>query len=125
MNLWGDTLPPWLVMLLASVMTLAGAYLVGRLLKSVVLRRLRDLVSATRGDWDDALLTELASRLPRWSLLLAVYIAAGFWPLSSNLRWVIEHGLFILAAASVTFSPLALRCGSSPVTAAASSRPCR
>ena len=103
MALWRDTLSPSLMMLLASLVTLAGAYLVGRLLKRIMLRRLTGLVSATQGDWDDVLVAELAPRLPRWSLLVAVYITAGFWPLSSNLRWVIEHGLFILAAASVTF----------------------
>ena len=100
---WRDTLSPSLMMLLASLVTLAGAYLVGRLLKRIMLRRLTGLVRATQGDWDDVLVAELAPRLPRWSLLVAVYITAGFWPLSSNLRWVIEHGLFILAAASVTF----------------------
>ena len=96
---WSD----WAVMLGASVCTLAVAYFVGRLLRRVVVRRLTALAQSTRAQWDDLLLAELAPRLTRWALLLAIYVVAGFWPLPENLRWVIEHGVFILAAASITF----------------------
>ena len=103
MNAWFDAWPEWARILLASVATLAGAYFAGRVLKGMVTRRLKALAQSTSDEWDDLLLGELATRLPRWSILLAVYIIAGLWPLPANLRWVIEHLVFIIAAASVTF----------------------
>jgi small-conductance mechanosensitive channel len=100
---WWQAWPQWVEILLASAATFAGAYIAGRLIKGVVTRRLRQLAQSTHTQWDDLLLAELAPRLPRWGLLLAVYVVAGFWPLPDNLRWVLEHAVFILAAASVTF----------------------
>jgi small-conductance mechanosensitive channel len=47
-------------------------------------------------------------RLPWWCLLAGVWIAAGFWPLTPEWHRLVGQSLFVLGAASVTFTAAAV-----------------
>jgi small-conductance mechanosensitive channel len=45
----------------------------------------------------------VARRVPFWSVLVGIYVAAGFWTLTPNAAVTINKGLYVVAAASLTF----------------------
>jgi ABC-type Co2+ transport system permease subunit len=52
---------------------------------------------------DDVVVNELARRVPLWSVLLGIYLAAGFWTLPANVDTALTKVLFGLIAVSLTF----------------------
>ena len=86
-----------------SVLVLAVAYGVGQVLRFVVQSRLTGLARRTPGQWDDALFSAVGRRVPFWSLLIGVYVAAGLWPLTSHFGTLVDKGLYVAAATSLTF----------------------
>lgn len=97
-----DEWPEPLRVAVISLSAIAVSYLVGRLARHVVRQRLGALARRTARDWDDAAVEAVARRVPFWSLLLGVYIAAGFWVPPGNLANVLDKTLFVLLAASLT-----------------------
>ena len=45
----------------------------------------------------------VARRVPFWSVLVGIYVAAGFWILPPNIANTLDKGLYVVAAASLTF----------------------
>ena len=45
----------------------------------------------------------VARRIPFWSVIIGVYVAAGFWTLTPNAAVTINKTLYVVAAASLTF----------------------
>jgi small-conductance mechanosensitive channel len=86
-----------------SVLVMAAAYGAGQVLRFVVQSRLGVLARRTPGQWDDALFSAVGRRVPFWSLLIGVYVAAGLWPLTSHFATLVDKGLYVAAAASLTF----------------------
>ena len=86
-----------------SVLIIGVAYLLGQLGKYLVISRLGALARRTPGQWDDAVVPAIGRRVPFWSLLVGIYIAAGFWTLSPNIANTIDKFLYVAAAASLTF----------------------
>lgn len=104
-------LPPWLSHVVLSAIALGGAYLAGLTVKWTVGRRLTTLAAKTRGPWDDILATAVVRRLPFWSALAGAYVALGVWALPPRVDAVIDKGIFVLAAASLTFCAVAIVAG--------------
>jgi small-conductance mechanosensitive channel len=50
----------------------------------------------------------LRKRLPKWSLLLGVWLAAGYWPLTAEGHLLIGRAVFVLGAVSVTLAVAAI-----------------
>jgi small-conductance mechanosensitive channel len=96
-------LPAWVWNGTLSILVLGVSYLAGFLIKWVVSRRLMALAARTKGQWDEVLVHEFARRIPLWSFLLGVYLAAGFWTLSPNVDNALTKTLFVLIAVSLTF----------------------
>jgi small-conductance mechanosensitive channel len=103
-------LPAWVWQGALSIFVLGVSYMVGHLLKWVVCRRLMALAAGTKAQWDDVVVNELVRRVPLWSVLLGVYLAAGFWTLPPNVDNALTKTLFVLIAVSLTF------CSASVVT---------
>lgn len=101
MSRLGD-LPAWVTPVVSSLAVLAASYAAGHVLKWIVSRRLTALASKTKGQWDDVIVNELGRRVPLWSLLLGVYLAAGFWPLPPNVENALTKTLFALVVVSLT-----------------------
>jgi small-conductance mechanosensitive channel len=85
-----------------SLAVVALAYLLGQLGKYVFVNRLGALAHRTPGSWTDAVVRAVGRRLPFWSLLVGIYIAAGFWVLTPNIAITIGKALYVIAAASLT-----------------------
>jgi small-conductance mechanosensitive channel len=102
MTRFGD-LPAWVWQGTLSILVLAVTYLAGLLFKWAVCRRLIALAARTQGEWDDVFVNELARRVPLWSVLLGIYLAAGFWTLPPNINNALTKTLFVLVAVSFTF----------------------
>ena len=86
-----------------SFLVIAAAYVGGQVLRFVVQSRLAAFARRTPGQWDDALVGAVGRRVPFWSLLIGVYVAAGLWPLRPHFSTVLDKALYVAAAASLTF----------------------
>jgi small-conductance mechanosensitive channel len=86
-----------------SIAVIGIAYLLGQLGKYIVVTRLGALARRTPGQWDDALVNAVGRRMPFWSLLVGIYVAAGFWVLPSNITTTLDKALYVAAAVSLTF----------------------
>ena len=53
--------------------------------------------------WIDAVVRAVGRRVPFWSVLVGIYIAAGFWVLAPNIATTLDKALYVIAAASLTF----------------------
>ncbi len=88
---------------LLSLLVIVIAYAVGTLGRRLAAAQLGALARRTESRWDDAVVEAVARRMPFWSLLVGVYIAAGFWILPPNVATAINRALYVAAAASLTF----------------------
>jgi len=88
---------------LMSLLVIAIAYVVGRLAGRVLATKLGALVRRTSSRWDDAVIEAIARRVPFWSMLVGIYVAAGFWVLTPNLATTLDKVLYVAAATSLTF----------------------
>ena len=100
---WLAHLPAETITAVSSVGVLAGTYLAGGFISRVVCRRLSAWASKTAWQWDEVIIDGIRKGVPFWSLLLGLYLAAGFWTLPHNLATTLNKTLFVLAALSVTF----------------------
>ncbi len=93
--------------LISTALTTGGAVAVGLLINFVVIRRLANLTSYTRGGWDDVLFAELRRRIPFWSLLLGLWLSLGYWPLADRWLWFVSRAIAAAGIASATLAAAA------------------
>jgi small-conductance mechanosensitive channel len=86
-----------------SIVVVALAYLMGQILRYIFTNRLRALVHRTTDRFDDAVLDAVGRRVPFWSLLVGIYVAASFWVLRPNIANTLAKALYVVAATSLTF----------------------
>ncbi|MSO57051.1 MAG: hypothetical protein EXQ55_09065 [Acidobacteria bacterium] len=86
-----------------SLLIVALAYLIGQVGKYIFITRLGALARRTPGQWDDAVVGAVGRRVPFWSVLIGIHIAAGFWVLAHNFSNALDKALYVAAAASLTF----------------------
>jgi small-conductance mechanosensitive channel len=95
--------PTWGAHLLWSLITLGVSWLTGRVLGAVASRRSVAMGSQSNQAWAVALRV-FAVRVPWWCLLVGIWLAAGYWPLTLEGRVLIERALFVVAVLSVTLA---------------------
>jgi small-conductance mechanosensitive channel len=88
---------------LLSILVIAVAYILGRVAKHIVANQLSALARRTGSRWIDPVVEAVARRVPFWSVLVGIYIAAGLWILAPNIANTVNRGLYVIAAASLTF----------------------
>ena len=88
---------------LLSILVIAIAYILGRVAKHIVANQLSALARRTGSRWIDPVVEAVARRVPFWSVLVGIYIAAGLWILAPNIANTVNRGLYVIAAASLTF----------------------
>ena len=86
-----------------SLLVIAVAYVIGRVASHIVANHLAGLARRTGSRWIDPVVGAVARRVPFWSVLVGIYIAAGFWILAENIAKALDKGLYVVAAASLTF----------------------
>lgn len=94
--------------LLLTLATIAAAWLGGRLLAAAAAARLPSWRAGGSGPWPPAVGDGLRARLPFWALLLGIWIASGYWPLTPEGRLFIARALFAVVAMSVTLTAAAV-----------------
>ena len=88
---------------LLSLLVIAIAYVIGRVARHIVANQLAGLAGKTGNRWIVPVMAAVARRVPFWSVLVGIYIAAGFWILAPNIANALDKGLYVVAAASLTF----------------------
>ena len=99
-----DRVPTWVIQLSLTLGTIFATWTVGHVLNAVFVPLISRWAKQTRGSWDDTVISEVRPRLPRWSLLLGVWLSTSYWPLSPEARAFIDNAVFVIAVASVTFA---------------------
>lgn len=94
-QLWGERS-------LGTAVTLGVAWLLGYLIRAVVVSRIARVASRTGGTWDDAVVGELGSRMALWALLVGAWLSIGYWDLPPRPHLLASRLVFVLGAASVT-----------------------
>lgn len=88
---------------LLSLLVIAIAYVIGRVARHIVANQVAALGRRIGFSRIDPVVGAVARRVPFWSVLVGIYIAAGFWVLAPNIATAIDKGLSVIAAASLTF----------------------
>lgn len=86
-----------------SLIVIGVAYVLGQIARWVVSSRLGAIARRTPGNWDALLVGAVARRVPFWSVLVGIYIAASFWVLAPNIATALDRALYFATAASITF----------------------
>ena len=86
-----------------SLLVIALAYAIGWVARHIVARLLTAFGRRTGSRWIDPAVGAVARRVPFWSLLVGIYVAAGFWILPDRISNALDKGLYVVAAASLTF----------------------
>jgi small-conductance mechanosensitive channel len=86
-----------------SLLVLGAAYIIGRVARHIVANQLLALARRAGGKWMDPLAGSVARRVPFWSVLVGMYIAADFWVLAPRIATTLDRALYVAAAASLTF----------------------
>ena len=108
MSSWLNSAPSVVRPALLTLLTVAAAYGAGLLGRTIVVGRLARLTRRTPGQWDDVLVGEIGRRVPLWSLLAGVYVAAEFWTLPPRLSVATNQALFVALVLSLTFAGTAI-----------------
>jgi small-conductance mechanosensitive channel len=98
---WGSPLA-W------TLVTLAASWGLGHLLGAVVVSRLPRWFPDRQRVLAHAMVRVARKRLPMWSLLIGVWLAAGYWPLTAEGHLLVARVVFVVGAASVTLAAAAV-----------------
>ena len=88
---------------LISLLIIAVAYAIGLVARRIVATVLVSFGRRTGSRWIDPIVEGVSRRVPFWSLLVGIYVAAGFWNLPENPAIALDKALYVVAAASLTF----------------------
>lgn len=99
---------PWLEPALWTTLTIGGAYLLGHLINLLAANRVARWAGATPGQWDDALVRVVTSRIPLWSVLAGAWLSLGYWPITERWLHLTSLTIYVLAVLSVTMAASAV-----------------
>ena len=88
---------------LLSLLVIAIAYVIGQVARRIIAHQLADLARRAGSRWIDPVMEGMARRVPFWSVLVGIYLTAGFWVLPAEIAIALHKGLYVVAAASLTF----------------------
>lgn len=94
-----------------TLATVAAAWGIGRLLSALAAARARRWLPDQRHVWVRLMIDAVRTRLPLWCLLIGVWIAARFWPMTPDVTVVVGRIVFVLAGLSITLAAAAVATG--------------
>jgi small-conductance mechanosensitive channel len=100
--------PTWAPRLWWTLATLLASWLAGHLLGRTAIMRLPRWLPQRQQALVTTAAQVLRRRLPWWSLLIGVWIAAGYWPLTAEGRLLVERAVFVLGGVSVILAVAAV-----------------
>jgi small-conductance mechanosensitive channel len=101
-------LSPWASPLAWTVGTVAVCWGAGHLLAALVVARVPRWIPGRHPDLVEAAAGVLRVRLPWWSVLIGVWLSAGYWPLTPEGHLLVGRAVFVLGALSVTLAAAAI-----------------
>lgn len=100
--------PAWASPLAWTAATLLVSWLIGQVVGRAVLPRTPSWLAAREFQITQSGLRIMQRRLPFWTLLLGIWISAGYWPLTSTAQLLLSRFTFVIGVASVTLAVAAL-----------------
>jgi small-conductance mechanosensitive channel len=100
-SLWGTRLA-W------TLLTIALSWAIGRILTAIIGSRATRWIPGQQHSWVHTALQVMRRRLPRWCVLIGVWVAAGYWPLTPEGELLVGRVVFVLGVASVTLGAAAV-----------------
>jgi small-conductance mechanosensitive channel len=104
----GLKLNAWIGPLVWTLVIVSSSWVIGRMLRAIVNWRVTRPSTARPTIWAERVGQILATRIPRWSVLVGLWVASGHWPLTAEARVVVGSILFVLGASSVTLTAAAV-----------------
>jgi small-conductance mechanosensitive channel len=98
----------WGAPLVWTIGTLALSWGIGRGLSAIVMSRVSRWLRDHPHAWVQTAVIVVRKRLPAWCLLVGVWVAAGYWPLTAEAQLLVGRAVFVLGAASVTLAAAAV-----------------
>jgi small-conductance mechanosensitive channel len=100
--------PTWGRPLVWTLITLVASWTIGRVMASIVVSRVPRWLSGRHMDVAAAAARIVRRRLPWWSLLIGVWLSAGYWPLTAEVQLLVGRTAYVLGALSVTLAAAAV-----------------
>jgi small-conductance mechanosensitive channel len=98
----------WGPQLVWTLGTLAVSWASGRVLGALLMTRLPAWLPPRQQVLVERAAREVRRRLPWWCLLVGVWVASGYWPLTPEGRLLVGRAVFVFVAASVTLAAAAV-----------------
>jgi small-conductance mechanosensitive channel len=100
--------PGWGPPFVWTLITLGISWLMGRVVASLVVSRAPRWLAGRHTVVAECAARIVHRRMPWWFLLVGVWIAAGYWPLSPEVRILVDRSVFVLGALSITLAAAAV-----------------
>jgi small-conductance mechanosensitive channel len=84
--------------------TIGAGYLIGMLIKLVLVGWLRRAAAQTHGHWDDIVVAQLGRRIAFWGVLVAAWVSLGYWQIPPHWFALIAKTLRAIGILSVTLT---------------------
>jgi small-conductance mechanosensitive channel len=98
----------WGPQLVWTVGTLALSWTIGHILGAVLVSRVPRWLTGPQQSVVESAAQIFRRRLPWWCLLVGAWLAAGYWPLTSEGHLLVGRAVFVLGGASLTLVAAAL-----------------
>ena len=100
--------PTWSRSLVWTFVTLAVSWAIGRVSASMVMSKVPRWLTGRYATVAKSAAQIVRRRLPWWFLLIGVWLAAGYWPLTTEIQLLVGRIVFALGALSVTLAAAAV-----------------
>ena len=100
--------PPWGRPFVWTLVTLAVGWAMGRVFASIVMSKVPRWLAGRHPSVADSAARIVRRRLPWWFLLVGVWLAAGYWPLTPEVQLLVGRTVFVVGALSVTLAAAAI-----------------
>lgn len=98
----------WWTPLAWTVATLGISWGIGHALNVLAVARVPGWLPGGSQTWAATAIRVVRKRLPWWCLLIGVWLAAGYWPLTAEIQKLVGQVVFVIGAASVTLAAAAI-----------------
>ena len=91
-----------------TLVTCVISWALGRVIASIVTARVTRWLVGRHVSVAESAARIISRRLPRWFLLVGIWLAAGYWPLTADMQLLIGRTVFVVAAVSITLAAAAI-----------------
>jgi len=98
----------WGPLLAWTLGTLVASWAIGHVVGAALMARVPKWLPARQQSLVDVSARVVRRRVPWWALLVGIWLAAGYWPLTSETHLLVGRAVFVLGAVSVTLAAAAI-----------------